>query len=55
MPTLIAEPTLIHAAGNKPKEIREFADAVTAREATGEGQKDDRARGREGRTKAKKS
>jgi mannose-6-phosphate isomerase-like protein (cupin superfamily) len=25
MPTLIHQPTLIHAAGNKPKEIREFA------------------------------
>jgi mannose-6-phosphate isomerase-like protein (cupin superfamily) len=30
MPTLIAEPTLIHAAGNKPKEIREFAGRVNS-------------------------
>jgi mannose-6-phosphate isomerase-like protein (cupin superfamily) len=28
MPKLIAEPSLIRAAGNKPKEIREFAGRV---------------------------
>jgi mannose-6-phosphate isomerase-like protein (cupin superfamily) len=28
MPILIAEPSLIQAAGNKPKEIREFAGRV---------------------------
>ena len=28
MPTLIAEPSLIRAAGSKPKEIREFAGRV---------------------------
>jgi mannose-6-phosphate isomerase-like protein (cupin superfamily) len=30
MPTLIPKPTLIHAAGNKPKEIREFAGRVNS-------------------------
>ena len=30
MPTFIPEPTLIHAAGNKPKEIREFAGRVNS-------------------------
>jgi mannose-6-phosphate isomerase-like protein (cupin superfamily) len=30
MPTLIAEPTLIRAAGNKPKEIQEFAGRVNS-------------------------
>jgi mannose-6-phosphate isomerase-like protein (cupin superfamily) len=30
MPTLIAGPTLIHAAGNKPKEIHEFAGRVNS-------------------------
>ena len=30
MPTLIPQPTLIHAAGNKPKEIREFAGRVNS-------------------------
>jgi mannose-6-phosphate isomerase-like protein (cupin superfamily) len=30
MPTLIHQPTLIHAAGNKPKEIREFAGRVNS-------------------------
>lgn len=31
MPTLIHEPTLIHAAGNKPQDIREFAGRVDSR------------------------
>ena len=30
MPTLIQQPTLIRAAGNKPKEIREFAGRVNS-------------------------
>ncbi len=31
MPTLIAGPSIIRAAGNKPKEIREFAGRVNTR------------------------
>ena len=31
MPTLIAGPSVIRAAGNKPKEIREFAGRVNTR------------------------
>jgi mannose-6-phosphate isomerase-like protein (cupin superfamily) len=30
MPTLIAAPTIIHAAGNKPKRIEEFAGHVNS-------------------------
>jgi mannose-6-phosphate isomerase-like protein (cupin superfamily) len=30
MPTLIPQPTLIHAPGNTPKEIREFAGRVNS-------------------------
>jgi mannose-6-phosphate isomerase-like protein (cupin superfamily) len=30
MPTLIPKPTIVHAAGNKPKEIQEFAGRVNS-------------------------
>ena len=30
MPRLIAQPTVIHAAGNKPKRIEEFAGRVNS-------------------------
>jgi mannose-6-phosphate isomerase-like protein (cupin superfamily) len=33
MPTLIPAPTIIHAAGNKPKRIEEYAGRVTTRQA----------------------
>ena len=33
MPTLIEQPSIIRAAGNKPKEIREFAGRVNTRHA----------------------
>ena len=34
MPTLIAQPTVIQAAGNKPKRIEEFAGRVNSGHAT---------------------
>jgi mannose-6-phosphate isomerase-like protein (cupin superfamily) len=34
MPTLIPAPTIIHAAGNKPKRIEEFAGRVNSGHAT---------------------
>ncbi|MEP6687684.1 MAG: cupin [Gemmatimonadales bacterium] len=33
MPTLIPAPTIIHAAGTKPKRIEEYAGRVTTRQA----------------------
>ena len=32
MPILISEPTVIHAAGNKPKQIEEFAGRVNSKD-----------------------
>jgi hypothetical protein len=33
MPTLIPAPTIIQAAGNKPKRIEEYAGRITTRQA----------------------